>query len=60
MKKTVLLIVAIVFLLLIARINSYDYQYMQDLKDSSYIEYKPNNIMRNPMTGKVVSTIEER
>lgn len=60
MKKAVLLIVAIVLLLLITRINSHDYKYMKDLKNSTYIEYKPNNTMRNPMTGEIVSTIEHR
>ena len=58
MKKAVLLIVAIVSLLLIAFTQSHDYQYMKDLKDSTYIEYKPNDIMRDPMTGEIVSTIE--
>ena len=60
MKKVILLIVAITSLLLITYINSYDYKYMKDLKDFTYIEYKPNDTLRNPMTGKVVSTIEDR
>ena len=60
MKKAVLVITTIVLLLLIALTQSYDYQYMKDLKDSTYIEYKPNNIMCNPMTGEIVTTIEVR
>lgn len=60
MKKAVLLITTIVLLLLIALTQSYDYQYMKDLKNSTYIEYKPNDTMRNPMTGEYVSTIEGR
>ena len=60
MKKVALIIIAIISLLLIAYTQSLDYQYMKDLKDSTYIEYKPNNIIRNPMTGEIVSTIEER
>ena len=58
MKKAVLLIVAIASLLLIALTQSHDYQYMKDLKESTYIEYRPNDTMRNPMTGEIVSTIE--
>ena len=58
MKKAVLLIVVVVSLLLIALTQSHDYQYMKDLKDSSYIEYKSNDTMRNPMTGEIVNTIE--
>lgn len=58
MKKTLLIIAAIVSLLLIARTQSHDYKYMKDLKDSTYIEYKPHDTMRNPMTGKIVTTIE--
>lgn len=60
MKKTVLLITTIVLLLLIALTQSNDYQYMKALKESTYIEYKPNDTMRNPMTGEYVSTIEGR
>lgn len=60
MKKAVLLITTIVLLLLIALTQSNDYQYMKDLKESTYIEYKPNNIMRDPMTGEIVTTIEDR
>ena len=58
MKKAVLLITTILLLLLIAYTQSLDYQYMKDLKDSTYIEYKPNDTMRNPMTGEIVTTIE--
>ncbi len=60
MKKAVLLIVAIVSLLLITLTQSNDYQYMKELKESTYIEYKPNDTMRDPMTGEIVSTIEGR
>ncbi len=60
MKKTVLIIATIVSLLLIALTQSLDYQYMKDLKESTYIEYKPNDTMRNPMTGEYVSTIDGR
>lgn len=60
MKKTLLLITTIVFLLLIALTQSHDYQYMKELKESNYIEYKPNDTMRNPMTGEIVTTIEGR
>ena len=60
MKKAALIIIAIMSLLLIAYTQSHDYQYMKDLKDSTYIEYKPNNVMRNPMNGEIVSTIEDR
>lgn len=58
MKKAVLLITTIVLLLLIALTQSLDYQYMQDLKESTYIEYKPNDTMRNPMTGEVTERID--
>ena len=58
MKKAVLLITTVVLLLLIALTQSHDYQYMKDLKESTYIEYRPNDTMRNPMTGEIVSTIE--
>ena len=60
MKKAVLVITTIVLLLLIALTQSHDYQYMKDLKNSTYIEYKPNDTLRNPMTGEIVNTIEER
>lgn len=55
MKKTVLLITTIVLLLLIALTQSHDYNYMKDLKNSTYIEYKSNDTMRNPMTGEIVT-----
>ena len=60
MKKAVLVITTIVLLLLIALTQSREYQYMKDLRESTYIEYKPNDTMRNPMTGDFVTTIEER
>lgn len=60
MKKIVLLITTIVLLLLIALTRSHDYQYMKELKESTYIEYKSNDTMRNPMTGDLITTIEER
>ena len=59
MKKVALIIIAIISLLLIAYTQSLDYQYMKDLKDSTYIEYKPNDTTRNPMTGEL-TTIEGR
>lgn len=58
MKKIVLLIITILLLLLIAHTQTLDYKYINELKNSTYIEYKPNNIMRNPMTGELVTTIE--
>lgn len=58
MKKAVLLIVVVVLLLLIGSTQSTDHQYMKDLKNSTYIEYKPNDTMRSPMTGEIVTTIE--
>lgn len=58
MKKAVLIITTIVLILLIALTQSNDYKYMKDLKNSTYIECKPNDTMRNPMTGEYVSTIE--
>lgn len=60
MKKAVLVVIAIVSILLVTYTQSHDYQYMKDLRDSTYIEYKPNDTMRNPMTGELVTTIEER
>lgn len=60
MKKTLIVIIGIILLLSIVRTQSDDYKYMKDLKESNYIEYKPNNVVRNPMTGELVSTIEER
>lgn len=55
MKKAVLFIITIVSLLLIALTQSHDCKYMKDLKNSTYIEYKPNDTMRNPMTGEIVT-----
>jgi hypothetical protein len=58
MKKVVLAIASIVLLLLIALTQSNDHQYMKDLKESTYIEYKPTDTMRNPMTGEVTERID--
>ena len=58
MQLTVLLIITIVLLLLIALTQSHDYQYMKELKESTYIEYKPNDTMRNPMTGELTERID--
>ena len=58
MKKAVLLLTVITLLLLVALTQSHDYQYMKELKESTYIEYKPNDTLRSPMTGEITERID--